>query len=568
MDYGFSVQQTSDGGYIIAGKTDSFGAGGDDFYLVKTDAKGDTIWTRTYGGYDWDVANSVQQTSDGGYIIAGGTYSFGAGEYDIYLVKTDSIGNTLWTRTYGGSGQDVSYCVQQTSDGGYIISGAIELVWTDNYDVWLIKTDASGDDLWTRTYGGDNSDERGRCVQQTTDGGYIIAGHTGSGAGLNDVYLVKTDAGGNTLWTRTYGGSSYDNGYFVQQTTDGGYIISGTTKSFGPGEYDAWLLKTDANGDTLWTRIYGDIYDEYGWCVQQTTDGGYIVAGTVVYNIHNWDVYLLKTDANGDTLWTRTYGGWDRDMGYSVQQTTDGGYIVAGCFMGPGSVDVWLLKLAGEPEISMSCQNLTPIFCRGKNLYFKLTVGNRLGENISGTLTFSGYSGYDCDPMNVLVSIPRTKTYPPGITEEYYHFKVPSAVGPGQYSASVGGTLGDADLFCCMNVDIVQCEPWKTGDNTDWELVEIDRPDIALPTVTELYQNYPNPFNAQTNIGFSLAEAGNVTLEVYDIGGRLVTTLVDGHQKSGEHKVTWDGCDLASGVYFYKLTAGDYTETRRMMLVK
>ena len=221
----------------------------------------------------------------------------------------------------------------------------------------------------------------------------------------------------------------------------------------------------------------------------------------------------------------------------------------------------------GGAEVTMRCETLTPVFCRGKNFYFTLTVRNNTEDNVSGTLTFTGYAGYDCDPVSALVAIPRAKTYPPGETVEYYFFKVPNAAGPGPYSASVGGTLGEVDLFCCMNTDVVQCEPWRVGDNSEWELVEVDRPEV-LPTVTSLAQNYPNPFNAETNISFSLAEAGNVSLNVYDITGRLVTTLVDGQMDAGSHVVAWDASNVSSGVYFYKLAAGDYSATKSMNLLK
>ena len=303
-DYGESVQQTTDGGYIIAGWTYSYGAGSYDVYIIKIDAQGDTLWTRTYGGTDYDYGYSVQQTTDGGYIIAGWTASYGAGGYDVYLIKTDAQGDTLWTRTYGGTDYDYSYSVQQTTDGGYIIAG-----FTGSYganpdstsDIWLIKTDSLGDTLWTKTYGG-TSDDHGLSVQQTTDGGYIIAGVTNSyGAGGYDVYLIKTDAQGDTLWTRTYGGTDYDCGSSVQQTTDGGYIIAGVTNSYGAGGYDVYLIKTDAQGDTLWTRTYGGTDYDCGSSVQQTTDGGYIIAGvTNSYGAGGYDVYLIKTDENGN----------------------------------------------------------------------------------------------------------------------------------------------------------------------------------------------------------------------------------------------------------------------------
>jgi hypothetical protein len=232
----------------MVGVTQSFGKGVEDVWLVKTNAYGDTLWTRNYGDTGDDRGYSVQQTSDGGYIVAGWTNSFGAGSYDVYLIKTDSSGDTLWTRTLGGTGDDRGYSVQQTSDGGYIVAGNTTSFGAGVHDVWLIKTDAHGDTIWTRTYGGIH-DDLGYSVQQTADGGYIIAGWTNSFGDLNgDVYLVKTNASGETLWTRTYGGTGVDIGYSVQQTTDRGYIVAGWANSFGSGYFDVYLVKTDSNG--------------------------------------------------------------------------------------------------------------------------------------------------------------------------------------------------------------------------------------------------------------------------------------------------------------------------------
>jgi hypothetical protein len=230
--------------------------------------------------------------------------------------------------------------------------------------------------------------------------------------------------------------------------------------------------------------------------------------------------------------------------------------------------NMMLYVTGGGPVVTMKCQTLSPVFCRGKNFYFKLTVKNNTEDNVSGTLTFTGYAGYDCDPANSLVAKARAKTYVPGETVQYYFFKVPNAVGPGQYSTSVGGTLGGLDLFCCMNTDCIQCSPFRTGENTEWSLEEIDRPEAALPTATALHQNYPNPFNAETNISFSLADAGNVTLNVYDLSGRLVTTLVDGQMGAGEHVVSWDASSVSSGVYFLRLATADFSATKTMNLLK
>jgi hypothetical protein len=341
-DEGNSVQQTTDGGFIIAGFTNSFGAGDADVYLVKTNAQGETLWTRTYGGTKGDFGYSVQQTSDDGYIIAGTTYSFREWGFGIYLIKTDAQGESLWTRTYGGPIFNDGYSVRQTADGGYIVAGAI-FSDANMYDVCLIKTNASGDTLWTRTYGGADEDQA-RSVQQTTDGGYIAVGSTWSfGAGNGDVYLIKTDAQGETLWTRIYGGPERDEGHSVQQTTDGGYIVTGFSVSAG----GLYLIKTDSQGGKMWIGTYAGLG---GNSVKQTTDGGYIIAG-----YGQTDVPLIKTDAKGDTLWTRTYGGTGYDMGYSVQQTTDGGYIVAGytTSFGAGRDDVYLIKTDADGYVGV-----------------------------------------------------------------------------------------------------------------------------------------------------------------------------------------------------------------------
>ena len=349
-DYGYSVQQTQDGGYIIAGNTKSFGDTLGDVYLIKTNAYGDTLWTRTYGGANTDVGRSVQQTQDGGFIVAGYTLSFGAGGADVWLIKTDVSGDTQWTRTYGGQDYDWGYSVQQTQDGGYIIGGYTGPYGAGLCDFYLIKTNASGDTLWTRTYGGAGDDE-GFSVQQTQDGGYIIAGRTSSfGATGYDVWLVRTNVSGDTLWARRYGWPLYDKGYSVKQTQDGGFIITGWTERGGSVWY-VCLIKTNPSGDTLWTKTYGGIISGCeGRSVQQTQDGGYIITGR-----SGSDVYLIKTDVSGDTLWTRTYGGSSTDEGWAVQQTQDGGYIIVGntFSFGAGGSDVYLIKTDANGNVGV-----------------------------------------------------------------------------------------------------------------------------------------------------------------------------------------------------------------------
>jgi hypothetical protein len=344
-DSGSSVQQTSDGGFILVGTTTSFGAGGFDVWLIKTDADGNKLWEKTFGGIRDDRGHSVQQTSDGGFILLGWTESFDAREADVWLIKTDASGNIEWDRTFGGSDRDKGSSVQQTSDGGFILVGYTESFGAGWADVWLIKTDADGNKLWDRTFGGSGLDS-GSSVQQTSDGGFILVGYTTSfGAGGFDVWLIKTDADGNKLWEKTFGGSRRDWGSSVQQTSDGGFIIVGYTTSFGAG--DVWLIKTDANGNKQWDRTFGGSDWDEGWSVQQTSDGGFIIVGwTWSFGAGGPDVWLIKTDANGNKQWDRTFGGSDWDWGFSVQQTSDGGFIIVGSTesFGAGEGDVLLIK--------------------------------------------------------------------------------------------------------------------------------------------------------------------------------------------------------------------------------
>ncbi|MGB9722031.1 MAG: T9SS type A sorting domain-containing protein [bacterium] len=373
-DDGYCVKQTYDNGYITVGSTTSFG-NGTQVYLLKIDSLGDTIWTKTYGGADWDIGYCVQQTSDSGYIVVGTTTSFGE-NYQVYLIKTDSLGDTLWTRTYGGPSYEFGWAVQQTTDGGYIIAGT-----TQNGGVYLIKTDADGDSLWTKTYGG----YEGWSVQQTSDNGYIVTGYKSNG-----VYLVKTDSLGDTLWTRWYMYGIDDVGKHVEQTIDGGYVIAGTCQ-LSMHIITMLTIKTDSAGNNPIFHCYGPgtLYSySAGTCIKQTADSGYILVGFSDAFGNRTQVYLIKTDSLFEILWENVFGLGGEDLANSVQQTTDGGYIIAGYSSSFGNgVQVYLIKTdeygIGGIKESLSHSYLidTPYICVYPNPFNNhLTIGWQIGD--------------------------------------------------------------------------------------------------------------------------------------------------------------------------------------------
>lgn len=360
-DWACSVIQTSDGGFIIAGSTESRSAAFCyDIWLVKTDSSGNKKWDKTFGGADNDHAYSVVQTSDGGYAIAGttepktfqkGVFEFG-GDEDILIVKTDSSGNKEWDKTYSGVNRDNANSIIQTSDGGYAIAGDTWVSNDSRYDAWLIKTDSSGNEEWSKTYGGSGT-ETAYSVVQTSDGGYAIAGDTSDFGG--NFWLVKTNSFGDEEWNRTYGGTENECAWSMIRTSDGGYALAGLKDpmTYGNGSRDFWLVKTNSFGKEEWNNTYGGLYRDEARSVVQTSDGGYILAGeTESREYGNVDAWLVKIDSQGNEAWDEIYGGLGDDKAHSVIQTLDSGYVFAGMtgckdYLGG---DFWLVKVGGSIE--------------------------------------------------------------------------------------------------------------------------------------------------------------------------------------------------------------------------
>jgi hypothetical protein len=385
-DLFFSGQQTSDG-YIITGATRG-GTAHYNCWLIKTTKLGNEQWNKTFDFGNHDLGLCVKQTSDG-YIITGMTH-LTTMISDFLLLKTDANGNEQWKKSFGKPGNhDYGFYVIQTSDGGYAITGSTTSYGAGGFNVWLIKTDENGVEEWNRTYGG-SANDRGWSLRQTSDSGFIIVGETKSyGAGNDDVYLIKTNANGVPTWSKTYGQATWDCGHDVELTSDGGYIITGATV------YDFWIIKTDDTGTDLWNKTFdGSItssdlnpWDHRGGLsIQETPEGGYITTGiTDSYGAVGNDALLIKLDKNGNEQWKKRFGGDEDDEGFCLDQTDDGGYAIFGGTQsfGKGGFDGWLIKIAA-PQPNLYCTgeiewiDVKP----GDTVYGSFSIENR-GENSS-----------------------------------------------------------------------------------------------------------------------------------------------------------------------------------------
>ncbi len=399
VDKGFDVQQTADGGFVVVGFMEPE-EGGNDAWVIRTDPNGDEIWNQTLGGDQTDEGYGIVQCADGSFVVVGKTSSTGEGWFDAWLFKMDANGNRVWARTFGDTELDRGYSLQQTTDGGFILVGTTQPSGSQDTDVLLVKTDDFGNQLWQRTVGWALEDY-GRSVQQTTDGGYIVAGHTDSiGQGHEDGLLIKTDSAGELEWHRTFGGTRHDLLYDVCQTSDGGYVMVGETDSLGADYRDElWMIKTDPSGYLQWSRTYGGWLDDEGVSIRQTSDGGFVMAGTH-WVVGTPEMWLIRTDELGNYQWSKLFnnGVYDNnDGGHSVRQTSDGGYIMTGFIGYPTTrADIALIRVASDlaADLTLSIAPVNaPIVLPAGGGSFQFTA---LVQNLTDyTQTFAAWSAVD-----------------------------------------------------------------------------------------------------------------------------------------------------------------------------
>lgn len=619
-------------------------------------------WSNLFGDPDYPQSgNAVLETTDGGYIITGTkNIDIMLDQNEVCILRIDADGNELWSKTYGGeySVQGSSIC--QANDGGFLIAGSIKLISGAKADAWILKINANGDSLWSSSFGGTSAD-MAYCIRPTSDNGFIITGFNSvplSGDG-DQVMLVKMDSIGNIGMHEVYGDEYQNHGYWVEETSDGGYIIAGRTYRSYTGNSDWLVIKTDAEGDTLWSYIYGLQEDDVAWrVIENTEDGNYLVIGnlTVVvemidkdyyyfpfgvdcldkdgnllwqkiyglYKPHNaydatlthdgnlmvggtnfdpdWthsDIFLYEIDAsNGDSLWMDTFGDYVNENASTFLQTSDFGYIISGkAGNPPANKLVYVLRLVhsdattsliqrnvdvGLELIASESEDMLSMICEQDKLYgVTVTLDTLRHPSVGDLEIILEHSGTSA----ILANQP-TNSGADFIGTIFFD-GASRLVSSG--SAPYAGFFKPVEPLSVFN---------EMDPNGDWTLRVIDHAAggtkkseekildtwglkllvdkaegtfIGSPEANDnfiLKPNYPNPFTDQTSIDFVLTETSLVRLSIFDAGGRLVKELANREYSAGEHRVEWRPEKHSSGSYFIRLEAGHHLEYRKILLVR
>ena len=332
-----------------------------DAIVIKLNPDGSPVWARTFGGTSDEYASSIIQTSDGGFAVAGRTRSFGAGNYDMLVLKLSQDGSVNWARTFGGTQNDYANSIIQTADGGLAVCGTTTSFGAGNEDVIVLKLEPDGILSWAKTFGGNRHDV-GRDIIQTEDGGYAIAGRAYSfGGGLGSYFVIKLSSSGTMEWSSCPSvNSRYDEGFSIIQTADGGYVVGG---HYGDPNWDVLIIKFDSYGSIVWAMTFGGAGINYGNSLIQTGDGELAIAGcTSSFGAGGLDVSVLKLNQDGSPVWARTFGGTDTDWSCSINQTTDGAYVIAGYTrsFGAGGNDILVLKIDSSGNYPGCVQDYSP----------------------------------------------------------------------------------------------------------------------------------------------------------------------------------------------------------------
>jgi hypothetical protein len=486
----FEIARTFDGGYILAGQTASFSAISNDVYLVKTDEDGNMQWSKVYRGFGTEYAIGIRETADHGFIISGATTSFGGGAEDGFLTKTDASGNIQWSKVFGGPAEDMLFSVIQTFDGGYIAAGHSGSFGAGSMDMMLIRTNALGDTVWTRLIGGADWDNATDIIQ-ASDSSFVLCGRTRSfGSNYLKTLIAKLNPSGDTLWTVQYGGTEEEENQSLEETLDGDYIVLGSSNSFSGSNYNAYLNRFDTTGNLLWSKIYGGLKLEAMYEVVTMADSGFAIVGfTETFGpghrgSDSANVWLVRTDANGDTLWTRSYGGEQMEEVYGMVKNDNEGLTILAYSSSftADSLDVYLI------------------------------VTDSLGN-----------SNCNEEPTNPFVFTPPT---------------VVSRVAP---QVSSGITMGAAP-FITVNPPTSQNTFCFTVGTSD---IEAERDEVIL---------FPNPASNELTV---LHPGQFDRIEIFDLPGQMVLSKT---------KTIIDVSMLSAGIYFVKLYNGSKSVAGKLVI--
>jgi len=580
LSHGNVVIPSGDGNFLVAGR-------GNGAVLLKVSPAGQVLWQRNYGGFSFDA---LIPAGDGNFLLAG-CHEAGV-LMDLYLVKVNAAGDSLWRRTYDDGGNEEGYCLLPTGDGHFLVGGRGIRLGMDNTSMLVAKITPQGDLLWLHTFGG-QYDDFVNAMAPAPDSGYLLAGGVGNTYWNPIMALVKVNAQGDSLWTRTYGDYT-DPIEAMLPSGDGNYLLAGSIIVVPDMTTDAYLVKVDPQGEPLWTHTYACTEEGNEWAGDMiaTSDGCYLLAGGATPYIFDTHVgYLVKVNPAGDLLWSSVfdgYTGYGFDHFHAVAQAPQGGdYIATGECGDFTTPHLWLLGAEGSSPAPVSvtlAPDNPPVTLPNTGGTFTYTAtlqndtvaysyfdvwGMALQPNGSWLGPVVGPLALSL-PGNAAVTRLRTQTVPatapageywfearvgdyPGAvwdTSGFYVYKLgvprePGTGDRGEPSSGLDGWTGAGEPF-----------PGETQDN------------FILPPSSFILSTFPNPFNPETAVGYRLPVSGYVTLRVYDTAGREVRALVDGWRVAGAHEVTFDAAGLPSGIYFARLQAGDFTQTQKLVLLK
>ncbi|MEA3477091.1 MAG: T9SS type A sorting domain-containing protein [Bacteroidota bacterium] len=593
-DYAMEIVVCTEG-YLIAGHTKSYGHANDnyDVYLIRIDGQGNVLWTKTYGGSQDELVAKCEQTHNGGFIISGVTQSWGLGGSDGYILRVDANGDSLWSKNYGGETWDQFYCGIPTLKGGYAFAG-YSSVYMKGDQFYFVKTEGDGDSSWTYTVGGDNQDY-GIYMRQNDDQSYITVGHTWSEGDESQVYLVMTDKDGGWNWTKAFGGPLEEYAIWMDVTDDPGYVIVGSTQSYGHGSSDFWLVNTDNEGTPMDTYTFGGGSSETANGASRDVDGGILIAGdTWSFGVQAPDVFIMKVTEDGDSIWSLTWGDEDWEYAYEIKPTLDGGYIAV-CreySVTTGDNNILVLKYGNQPLLNSVIyerhglnkpikdwqQTFDTITIdipedaeiQGMVLYLDSIIHPRLKDVYISIYHLNRLYRYVGSPVGGGANFINTVLHPAA--------SIISHAGQGPFtgvyrpSLSLGGfAMNPNPNEYILYIDDTGLNGHE-GTLYGWRLQVFYEGAIGIADAPEVEKSvleiYPNPCADAVRLRLTNNEQRITICDLFDIEGRKVRELVNGEMMPETYEVEVDVSGLPAGVYFIRVQAGNDVAVQKLLVVE